>query len=90
VRASIAGHLSICRFDHWFKNVFVLPGILMAVALEPPALSWDIVPRALLGLLGIVRSPRGASTNRWRTCSGSSWAGSVSGSACWCLFHSPR
>jgi len=49
----MVGHLSICRFDHWFKNVFVLPGILMAVALEPSALSWEIVPRALLGLLAI-------------------------------------
>ena len=26
------GQLSICRFDHWVKNVFVLPGIVIGVA----------------------------------------------------------
>jgi 4-hydroxybenzoate polyprenyltransferase len=29
------GHLRIARFDHWVKNVFVLPGIAVALAIDP-------------------------------------------------------
>ena len=27
-------HLRICRVDHWFKNVFVLPGIVVAIGVD--------------------------------------------------------
>ncbi|MFI5045724.1 MAG: UbiA family prenyltransferase [Acidimicrobiia bacterium] len=27
-------HVEICRIDHWFKNVFVLPGVVVAIALS--------------------------------------------------------
>ena len=29
------GHLRIARVDHWVKNVFVLPGIAVALAIDP-------------------------------------------------------
>ena len=29
-RSRLRAHLDICRVDHWFKNVFVLPVILIA------------------------------------------------------------
>src|SRR5215207_6751912 len=28
-------HLRICRIDHWFKNVFVLPGVIVAIGIAP-------------------------------------------------------
>ena len=32
---SIRGHLEIARIDHWVKNVFVLPGIVVALSIDP-------------------------------------------------------
>ena len=52
-QATLGGHLAICRFDHWFKNVFVLPGIVAALAIDPATHHWDVLPRALIGLLSI-------------------------------------
>ena len=28
-------YIKIARFDHWFKNIFVLPGVAFAIALSP-------------------------------------------------------
>lgn len=47
-----AGHLAIARLDHWVKNVFVLPGIVVAattVSIDHPG----IIARALIGLVAI-------------------------------------
>lgn len=33
-RPTLKGHLEILRVDHWFKNVFVLPGIAVALTVE--------------------------------------------------------
>jgi len=33
-------YLDIARVDHWFKNVFVLPGIVGAFLLEPSTRNW--------------------------------------------------
>ena len=46
------GYLRIARLDHWFKNVFVLPGTAFAALLSgtPPA---DFAGPLALGLLGI-------------------------------------
>lgn len=32
---SLAGHIQIARIDHWVKNVFVLPGIVVALSVDP-------------------------------------------------------
>lgn len=55
---SLGGHLSICRIDHWTKNVFVLPGMVVALSLEPAHDIGLLVLDALVGLLalGIVAS----------------------------------
>ena len=50
---SLGGHLAICRFDHWFKNVFVLPGIVAALAMDESTRSWNVLGHAVLGLLAI-------------------------------------
>ncbi|MEN6450558.1 MAG: UbiA prenyltransferase family protein [Thermoguttaceae bacterium] len=40
------GHLKIIRCDHWVKNVFMLPGIIAAMTVEP----WAFDSRFLLAL----------------------------------------
>ena len=55
---TLKGHLQILRIDHWFKNVFVLPGIAVAVAVVPSVVTPQLLLRILLGLLatGLVAS----------------------------------
>jgi decaprenyl-phosphate phosphoribosyltransferase len=53
-RPSLVGHLRILRVDHWSKNVFVVPGIMLAwffygSELDAGALVW----RVPLGLLSV-------------------------------------
>src|ERR1700675_3986871 len=52
-RPSIVGHLEILRIDHWVKNVFVLPGIVVALSVDRARLaSWSWANFAL-GMLAI-------------------------------------
>lgn len=58
VRAAGAGfdwraHVAIARLDHWFKNVFVLPGIVVAWGSAPVGGWTAVLARALVGLLAI-------------------------------------
>ncbi len=55
IRPTLRGHLAICRPDHWVKNVFMIPGIIVAMALdEAPAASWTVIAgRILLGAVAI-------------------------------------
>ena len=52
-RPTLRGHVSIARVDHWFKNVFVLPGIVIALGTDPyidrAGLGWRII----IGLLSV-------------------------------------
>lgn len=52
-RATLRGHIKIARVDHWVKNVFVLPGIVVAISIDrstlTPILPWHIV----IGLLSV-------------------------------------
>jgi decaprenyl-phosphate phosphoribosyltransferase len=52
-KPTVRGHLKIMRLDHWIKNVFVLPGIVLGYALQgaPPlaGLGW----RSLLGICAV-------------------------------------
>jgi 4-hydroxybenzoate polyprenyltransferase len=51
-RATLRGHIQIARIDHWFKNVFVLPGIIAAIGVDmtfPDGLLW----RSIVGLISI-------------------------------------
>lgn len=47
----IKPYIQIARPDHWFKNVFVLPGVVFAVYDTPSLFSWQILPSLLLALL---------------------------------------
>ena len=55
--SSLAGRLGpyvrIARFDHWFKNVFVLPGVLVALYLDHTVIGWALLPKVLLALLAV-------------------------------------
>jgi decaprenyl-phosphate phosphoribosyltransferase len=55
---TLAGHLRIMRVDHWVKNVFVLPGIIVAFTVQPPGGVDGFLTRVVIGLLatGIVAS----------------------------------
>ena len=50
-RPSLGGHIGIARVDHWFKNVFVLPGIAAALALAPHPVVAGLPWRFLVGML---------------------------------------
>ena len=46
-------HLQMARVDHWVKNVFVLPGVVVALTMHRQPLTWHIVGVTLVGLLAI-------------------------------------
>lgn len=53
-RPTLWGHIQIARIDHWFKNVFVFPGVIVAIGLDPSLLSAPgLLTRLGLGLLAI-------------------------------------
>jgi 4-hydroxybenzoate polyprenyltransferase len=52
-RPSLRGHIAIARIDHWFKNVFVLPGIVAAIGVDPSHIAPHIAQRVGVGLLSV-------------------------------------
>jgi decaprenyl-phosphate phosphoribosyltransferase len=46
-------YISISRPDHWFKNVFMLPGIILAVFDERELFGWSMVPQLLVAILAV-------------------------------------
>ncbi|HWX40920.1 MAG TPA: UbiA prenyltransferase family protein [Blastocatellia bacterium] len=52
-RPSLAGHLRIARVDHWIKNVFVLPGIVVAASMDRSVLNSGLAVRIAIGLLSL-------------------------------------
>lgn len=53
-KATLWGHIQIARIDHWFKNVFVFPGVVVALGMDPSLFSASELPiRLFLGLLSV-------------------------------------
>jgi decaprenyl-phosphate phosphoribosyltransferase len=52
-RPTLRGHLAICRVDHWFKNVFVIPGIVAAIGSDPNHIAPGFWRRVIIGLISI-------------------------------------
>lgn len=50
---SVNRYLSIARFDHWFKNVFVIPGIIVAVYADRSLLQDSLFFAAVIALLAM-------------------------------------
>jgi len=44
-------YVQMARVDHWFKNAFMLAGVILALFVEPALLRLDVVPVLLLALL---------------------------------------
>jgi decaprenyl-phosphate phosphoribosyltransferase len=47
----IRAHLAIARFDHWTKNVFILPGIVVPLSAGQIPLDWPLLWRVCIGAL---------------------------------------
>ena len=53
LRPTLRGHIQIMRIDHWFKNVFVLPGIVAALGVAAVRPGRELWLRTLLGMISI-------------------------------------
>jgi decaprenyl-phosphate phosphoribosyltransferase len=52
-RPTLRGHIQIARIDHWFKNVFVIPGIVAAIGSDPTHVAEGLWRRTVIGILSI-------------------------------------
>ena len=52
-RPTLLGHVAICRVDHWFKQVFVLPGIAAALSDGTTDIPGGILTRLVLGFTSV-------------------------------------
>ncbi len=52
-RPTLRGHLAIARFDHWVKNVFVLPGIVVALSIDRSRWAALDIWTLLIGFLAV-------------------------------------
>ena len=52
-RPTWRGHLAIARIDHWVKNVFVIPGIVLAYTMTSVTFGFDQLLRVAVGLLSV-------------------------------------
>src|SRR5215510_5235233 len=52
-RPTLRGHIQIARIDHWFKNVFVLPGIVAAIGVDPTTVRSGLATRIIIGLVSV-------------------------------------
>jgi 4-hydroxybenzoate polyprenyltransferase len=52
-RPTLLGHIAISRIDHWFKNVFVIPGVVAAIGVDPTHIASNIAQRIALGIISI-------------------------------------
>lgn len=49
----IIPYIQLARIDHWFKNVFCLPGIVLAYALTGKMLLWSDLPRIFTAFVAV-------------------------------------
>jgi len=52
-KPTLKGHLSIARADHWVKNVFVLPGVVVALSIDRGRVALLDPVTLLIGFLAI-------------------------------------
>ena len=51
VHMNLAPYISIIRPNHWFKNIFILPGILIALFFNRQLWGWAVAMDVVLGLI---------------------------------------
>ena len=49
----IRAHIAIARVDHWTKNVFILPGLLIPLVADPSALNRTFALHFLVGVIAV-------------------------------------
>lgn len=52
-KSLLRAHFQIARVDHWAKNVFVLPGILIPLLVQPQGFSFRLVWNIAVGLMSV-------------------------------------
>jgi decaprenyl-phosphate phosphoribosyltransferase len=50
---SLSGHFQIARIDHWFKNIFVLPGVVTALSLDRVPITPTLLVQVGVGLMSV-------------------------------------
>lgn len=50
-RRGVSPYVQIARIDHWFKNSFMIFGMVLALFYRPEAITWSVIPRLLLAVL---------------------------------------
>jgi len=50
---NVRPYLKIARPDHWFKNVFMLPGVILAIFDDRSLLAWNAIPNLLIGTFAV-------------------------------------
>ncbi len=53
MRRTLWAHIQIARIDHWFKNVFVLPGLIAAIGVDGAHATEGLWTRIAVGLVSI-------------------------------------
>jgi len=48
---NITPYVKIARFDHWFKNVFMIPGVIVALYVQPELLNTAVIVKLAVALL---------------------------------------
>ncbi|MDR1638575.1 MAG: UbiA prenyltransferase family protein [Clostridiales bacterium] len=51
LKPKLKDYLKIARFDHWIKQLFILPGVVFAIALVKDLIAYDVATRLLLGFV---------------------------------------
>jgi len=49
----LRAHVDICRVDHWFKNVFVLPGVVVAIGLTDDVDAGELAWRLAVAMVAV-------------------------------------
>jgi decaprenyl-phosphate phosphoribosyltransferase len=49
----IRAHIAIARVDHWMKNIFILPGLLIPIAADPTVLTGSFLTNLLVGVVAV-------------------------------------
>jgi decaprenyl-phosphate phosphoribosyltransferase len=49
----LRAHLAIVRLDHSIKNLFVLPGVIVPLSVDPGLRTWHLLPQLILAFVSI-------------------------------------